>query len=197
MSDAWMQAPLRLRTRRACAAVALVAAAAALVACGGASATGGSTGKGSAVAFSACMRAHGVPNFPDPGGGGRPLEVDARQLGVGDALYQTAEHACLHLLPTGGSLGQLTHQCLLYAACPQRLVHRLMTVERRYAECMRTHGVPGWPDPSISPKGGRPVFDLAGTGLAARSTDAPRFIAGDRTCRRLSGGAVPSLPTTS
>jgi hypothetical protein len=143
------------------------------------------------------MRSRGLPNFPDPNADGRPLEVDAQQLGVSDSLYQTAEHACLHLLPTGGSLEQLTHQCLLYGDCPQSLVAPLMTLERRYAQCMRSHGVPNWPDPSISPKGGRPVFDLGGAGIDTQSTDAPQFRSKDRDCRRLTGGSVPSLPFTS
>lgn len=173
--------------------------------CGGSSSTGsrgssnpqGSSSAPSAVAFSACMRADGVPNFPDPNAGGRPLEVDAQQLGVSDSLYQAAEQTCRHLLPTGGSLQQLTHQCLLYGDCPQTLVAHLMTLERKYAECMRSHGVPNWPDPSISPKGGRPVFDLGGAGIDTQSTDSPQFVSKDRECRRLIGGSVPSLPYTS
>jgi hypothetical protein len=173
--------------------------------CGGQSSTGsvGSSNPGrsssspSAVAFSACMRSNGVHNFPDPNAGGRPLEVDAQQLGVSDSLYQVAEQTCRHLLPTGGSLQQLTHQCLLYGDCPQTLVEHLMTLERKYAECMRSHGVPNWPDPSISPKGGRPVFDLGGAGIDTQSTESPQFVSKDRECRRLIGGSVPSLPYTS
>jgi hypothetical protein len=194
------------RTRSAGAIVAATAVVALLTAaCGGGTpsagsggprSAGGSSRSPSAVAFSACMRSHAVPNFPDPGAGGRPLEVDAQQLGVSDSLYQAAEHACRHLLPTGGSLEQLTHQCLLYGACPQSLVQQLVTLERRYAGCMRSHGVPSWPDPSISPKGGRPVFDLSGAGIDPRSTDSPQFVSKDRECRRLHGGSVPSLPFT-
>ncbi len=164
---------------------------------GGSSNPGGSSSFPSAVAFSACMRSHRVPNFPDPNAGGRPLEVDAQQLGVSDSLYQAAEQTCLHLLPTGGSLQQLTHQCLLYGDCPQTLVGHLMALGRKYAECMRSHGVPNWPDPSISPKGGRPVFDLGAAGIDTPSTESPQFIAKDRECRRLLGGSVPSLPYAS
>ena len=195
--------------RRACVATLAVTAVLAMLAAacgggttsstgsGGSRSAGGSSGSQSAVAFSACMRSRGVPNFPDPDADGRPLEVDAAQLGVSDGLYQTAEHACLHLLPTGGSLQQLTHQCLLYGACPQSLVAPLMTLERKYAQCMRSHGVPNWPDPSISPKGGRPVFDLGAAGIDTQSTDAPQFISKDRKCRRLAGASVPALPFTS
>jgi hypothetical protein len=194
------------RARSAAAIIATAALALLTAACsargssagsGGSLHTGGSTNSTSAVGFSACMRSHGVPNFPDPNAGGRPLEVDAQQLGVGDSLYQAAEQACQHLLPTGGSLEQLTHQCLLYGDCPQTLMQPLMTLERTYAECMRSHGVPNWPDPSISAKGGRPVFDLSGTGIDTQSTDSPQFRSKDLKCRHLTGGSVPSLPYTS
>ena len=199
-----MTAPRRasLTTVVAAAVLAMLAAgcgggSASSTGSGGSRSAGGSSSSRSAVAFSACMRSRGVPNFPDPDADGRPLEVDAEQLGVSDSLYQTAEHACSHLLPTRGSLQQLTHQCLLYGACPQSLVAPLMTLERKYAECMRSHGVPNWPDPSISPKGGRPVFDLRGTGIDTQSTDSPQFVSKDRRCRRLTGTSVPSLPFTS
>lgn len=198
-----MTAPLRasLAVVGAAAVLAMLAAAcgggAASTGSGGAGSAGASSSSGSAVAFSACMRSRGVPNFPDPNADGRPFEVDAAQLGVSDSLYQTAEHACSPLLPTGGSLEQLTHQCLLFGACPQSLVASLMTLERSYARCMRAHGVPNWPDPSISPKGGRPVFDLGGAGIDPQSTDAPQFISKDRECRRLGGASVPTLPFTS
>jgi hypothetical protein len=156
----------------------------------------GSTKSPSTLAFSACMRSHGVPNFPDPNPNGRPLEVDAQEVGVSDGLYQSAEQACQPLLPTSGSLQQLTHQRLLYGNFPQTLVQQLMTLERTYAECMRSHGVPNWPDPSISAKGGRPVFDLSGAGIDTQSTDSPQFRSKERECRRLTGGDLPTLPYT-
>src|ERR1700722_9578877 len=65
---------------------ALLVAVLALAACGGGSShtrgvagTGGTTGSPSAggstqgsglLAYAGCMRSHGVPNFPDPSGGG-------------------------------------------------------------------------------------------------------------------------------
>lgn len=156
----------------------------------------GSNRSPSAAAFSVCMRSHDVPNFPDPDPDGRPLQVDAQRLGVSDSLYQRAEHACNHLLPTGGSLVQRTQQCLLYGACPAALVQQLLTIGRMYAQCMRAHGVPRWPDPTISAKGGRPVFDLSGAGIDPQSTDLPQLSSVDRECRQLIGGSVPRLPTT-
>jgi hypothetical protein len=157
---------------------------------------GASTSSPSAAAFSACMRAHGVPNFPDPDSKGMPGQADPRQLGVSSSQYAAAEQACQHMLPTGGSLQQRTQQCLLFGDCPQALVQQLLTVGRQYAQCLRSHGVPNWPDPTISAKGGRPVFDLSDAGIDPRSADTSQFRAKEDDCRRQVGVTVPNLPYT-
>jgi hypothetical protein len=70
----------RARPGSARTAAAIIAAGLALLAaaCGGGSQAGsggsptaaGSSNSPSAVAYSACMRSHGVPNYPDPTNGG-------------------------------------------------------------------------------------------------------------------------------
>jgi hypothetical protein len=191
--------------RTARAAAAFIAAALLLAACdgsrpspdpGGSPSAGISRTSSSAVAFSACMRAHGVPNFPDPDIKGMPGQPDPRQLGVSPALYQVAEQTCRPLHPTGGSLQQQTQRCVLFGECPQALVQQLLTIERQWAQCLRSRGVPNWPDPTISAKGGRPVFDLSGAGIDPRSADTPQVLAKEAACRHEVGGPVPNLPTT-
>ena len=44
--------------------------------------------------------------------------------------------------------------------CPQPLVQQVLNEERRFAGCMRSHGVPNWPDPTIDSQG-RPVFAIS------------------------------------
>jgi hypothetical protein len=59
----------------------------------------GSTGASGLLAYSSCMRSHGVPNFPDPtSNGGIPKET-AQQLGVSQAQVQAAQSDCTRLLP--------------------------------------------------------------------------------------------------
>jgi hypothetical protein len=157
--------------------------------------TGASTSSPSAVAYSRCMRSHGLPNFPDPDAKGNWSNVDARHLGVSGTQYQAAEQACQRLLPTGGSLQQQTNQCLWFGNCPPALLQQLLDIEREYARCMRTHGVPNWPDPTINK--GRPAFDLGSAGIDVQSTGSSQFMAKDDECRRLVGGSVPDLPYTS
>jgi len=158
------------------------------------STTGGSTSSPSAVAYSRCMRAHGLPNFPDPDTKGNYPAVDPQHLGVSSSQYQAAEQACQPLLPTGGSLQQQTNQCLWFGECPPTLLQQLMNIEREYARCMRSHGVPNWPDPTINK--GRPAFDLSSAGIDPQSTSSSQFQSEDRECRRLMGGSVPALPST-
>ena len=195
-----MAVPHPLRRR----ALPVVIAALAMAACssgGDPSSTGGSPPAGavtsapSAVAYSACMRSHGVPRFPDPDSKGMPAAADPQQLGVSSVTLQTAEQVCQPLLPTGGSLRDQTQQCLLYGDCPQTLLQQLLTVERQYARCLRSHGIPNWPDPTISAKG-RPVFDLSGAGIDPKSTDSSQFRSKEAECRSQAGGSAPNLPST-
>ncbi len=95
-----------------------------------------------AVAFSACMRARGVSQYPDPDSAGVLPKVGARQLGVSTLQFDAAEHACAHLLRSSDTEVQLT-----------------LTGMRDFARCMRAHGVQNWPDPTVD-SDGQPVFDL-------------------------------------
>ncbi len=64
----------------------------------------GSTSASGLLAFSSCVRSHGVPKFPDPASiGGIPKET-AQQLGVNQSKLQAAESDCTHLLLAGGTL---------------------------------------------------------------------------------------------
>jgi hypothetical protein len=112
------------------------------------------------VAYSQCMRSHGMPNFPDPTGG-VPPKVTAQELGVSSPQLQAAQRACQRLLPaTGGSLtASSLQQCYLAGVCPQALVRQAVNAGLQFARCMRSHGVPNWPDPTIDSQG-RPVFNI-------------------------------------
>jgi hypothetical protein len=112
------------------------------------------------VAYSQCMRSHGMPNFPDPTGG-VPPKVTAQELGVSSSQLQAAQRACQRLLPaTGASLTASSLQrCYLAGVCPQALVRQAVNAGLQFARCMRSHGAPNWPDPTIDSQG-RPVFNI-------------------------------------
>ena len=98
-----------------------------------------SSGSG-ALAFARCMRANGVPNFPDPQpGGGELFQIPAGANPAAPA-FAAARAKCQNLLPDGrlppGSGPPPSDQTLA------KLV--------RIAECMRQHGISDFPDPRTS-----------------------------------------------
>jgi hypothetical protein len=108
----------------------------------------------SPLAFSRCMRDHGVPDFPDPGSDGQVPKVSTQQLGVSSTQLMSAQRACQSLLPdTGGSLATSLRQCEEQGACPQAMVQQVMTQLRKFSQCVRSHGIPKWPDPVIDGQG--------------------------------------------
>jgi hypothetical protein len=116
------------------AAVALLTAA-----CGGSASTVGSSAGGQgllaqAVAFAHCMRAHGVPGFPDP-------ELDSSGSLVKKPLLEStfnaspsARAACAHLMPKRGLLPTQAQQ------------EQHQRQQLAFAACMRRHGFPQFPD---------------------------------------------------
>jgi hypothetical protein len=177
------------RRHRPPAAVVVASAVALLTAaCGGSGppVAGGSTGSPATVAYSACMRSHGVPGFPDPDSGGRLPKADAHHLGVSDTQLQAAQRSCRHLLPT--STASLT-QCLMTGDCPAAVVQPALTEGRTFARCMRGHGVPSWPDPTIDAMG-RPSFQVTAAGISIASTRSPRILATIGRCQSQPGAVL-------
>ena len=94
------------------------------------------------------MGSNGVRNFPDPLRGQTTAKFPgAQQLGVSSSRYQAAEGACAHLLPSAGQSSPTASA-------------RLLSQMVRFSQCMRSNGVPAWPDPSGGPQG--PSFNLVG-----------------------------------
>ena len=168
--------------------VAVAAAAAVLAAgCGaaapgsssGGSAAGGSARYQQALAYSECMRAHGVPNFPDPDAAGNIVQhVSGGQPPDNGPRAQAADSTCHHLL-SGGGTGS--------PAVQRRIVSELL----RLARCMRAHGEPNFPDPTVSSApAGADTVSLPGNitlGLGSAGVDikSRQFQAAERACRSL------------
>jgi hypothetical protein len=173
--------------------IAVVALALLVAACsGGPSSTGSDSsaaaaGAGAAnptlLAFAQCMRARGVPDFPDPQAGDSGAKFpSAQQLGVSASRYQAAENLCQHLLPAGSG-----------DQFPPAEVPLLLSGMRLFSQCMRSHGVPDWPDP-ITDAEGRPVFDPGADGITQAETRSPQFQAKITACQHLLPNALGGLP---
>jgi hypothetical protein len=137
----------------------------------------GGTGASGLIAYSSCVRSHGVSNFPDPtSNGGIPKET-AAELGVSQSQLQAAESDCAHLLPAGGTLSGTNNQTITVAQQQYYL---------EVATCMRSHGVTNFPEPSFF--GGSVEFQglghLPGVG-------SPLFKSAFDICRKLIPAGLP------
>lgn len=121
-----------------------------------ASPTGSAANKphASALAYSRCMRAHGVPAFPDPGANGE-LQLRAGPgtgIDPNSPTFKAAQQTCKSLLPTPPPEQQRqNYEALL-----------------KFAKCMRSHGITDFPDPQSN--GGLRIAARAGSDLDPNSS---------------------------
>ena len=149
----------------------------------------GSASSPSTLGYSACMRSQGVPNYPDPDSSGRLPKTDAQLLGVSSSRYQAAQQACRKLLPIGATLQQQEQQCMQDSDCPPALVQQMLTADRELARCMRSHGVPNFPDPTTDSHG--PVFNITKAGISDAASHTQQFTAKLNECGRVAGANAP------
>ena len=143
-----------------------------VVACGG-SPSSHATQQNGWLAFSSCMRSNGVSKYPDPVGTGSPPKESVQQLGVSNTQFASAEGTCRHLLPNGGNAPSL-------AAQQQVTANGL-----KFSQCVRAHGVAGFPDPGSD---GR-IPDPASVGI---NQGSPKFEAANRACAAYRPPYMPS-----
>ncbi len=132
---------------------------------------------GSFLAFSECMRGHGVTNFPDPSPGGGINIPASSGINPASPAFQAAQDTCRKQLPGGGPPAHASEQ----------------QKEQLFAmsECMRRHGVSEFPDPvtrSTLPSNPEAYSIVEGTGdlwLLVPTTinpNAPAFNQAAKAC---------------
>jgi hypothetical protein len=127
----------------------------------GASTAGGSI-TSQTLSYARCMRSHGVPTFPDPDSSGLPKTQVVNARKDNPSRFDSANTACRHLLPSGGTGGG-------NGETPAQIAQD-WTAFRTFARCMRSHGVSNWPDPtSRSTSDSRPAFNITAVGLDGNS----------------------------
>ncbi len=147
-------------------------------AAGGAGSTSSASPDSQAVAYSACMQAHGVPNFPDPqistSGGEVKVAVRVTPGIAGNPKFKSAQQACGKLLPGGGP-GEGSNQ---------QISPREQSQYLKAAACIRSHGIPSFPDPTFS-GGGVHIPHVAGLDL-----HSPQVRAAEEACQSLIPGGL-------
>ncbi len=123
-----------------------------------------------AMKFAQCMRAHGVPDFPDPVDGGFHINNTnpGSDLDPSSPQFVTAYTACQALSPEGHAAGGTVD--------PQ-----LQAKALAYAACIRSHGVPSYPDPVFV---GGSIRETVRAGSGA-DPNSPLFIAAQNACQSL------------
>ncbi|GAA3820229.1 hypothetical protein GCM10022226_45790 [Sphaerisporangium flaviroseum] len=119
--------------------------------------------------FARCAREHGYPNFPDP-------VIDGQKLKYGDGGPQVQEQSravgevpeCKAIQDRLRALGDAGSA--LTAADVDRL--------KRFAKCMREHGITGWPDPKADGS-----FPIIGTPLQS-DVKSDRSRAAQNACKQ-------------
>jgi hypothetical protein len=122
------------------------------------------------------MREHGVTSFPEPqiSSSGNEVKVAMRATpGItGNPHFQSAEKACHKLLPEGGPGNSGD------PISPQEQSQYL-----KAAACIRTHGIPNFPDPTFSGGG----VHVSQKGLDLHS---PQVRAAEEACQSLIPGGL-------
>jgi hypothetical protein len=131
-----------------------------------------------AFKFSACMRNHGVTNFPDPkvSSNGNQRQIAIEVVGPNTPGFKTAQKACAGILPMPSNAD-------LAAEAAQRRVHGQDLLS--FARCMRNHGINGFPDPNAQDALTPEMVTAAGVDL-----HAPQVAVAGRACVPASHGAI-------
>jgi hypothetical protein len=128
-----------------------------------------------------CLRAHGVPDYPDPNASGEE-PPNSKQL-ISTPQGQAAVSACSYW-------GNRIHNDV--AVQSQAVLAEYV----RFAQCMRSHGLPDFPDPVNSEGRVEFVLNASQDGFDPHS---PQVLAKARECETVlpPGSGLPSVQATS
>jgi hypothetical protein len=132
---------------------------------------GGAAKAGTVEKFVACMRSHGVANFPDPVIGPDQVSLQITPAVASSPHFKSAQAACQHLLP--GKPG------------PIQISTQQQADYLKAAACMRSHNIVGFPDPVFSSRSVN--FPIP----AGMNTNSARFDAARAICEKLIPQGLP------
>ena len=126
-----------------------------------------------ALAYVDCMRTHGEPNMPDPtnqGGGHIDINININSgIHPASPRFTAVSRACRHLVPHGGA-----------ARGGRTITPAEQADYRQGVACMRSHGVPAFPDPVF--QNGTVTFNAVGSRV---NTGSSQYRSALMTCQKL------------
>jgi hypothetical protein len=136
------------------------------------------------VKFSQCMRTHGEPEFPEPTEGAiRIQNHNGHGPNPESPRFQAAEKACRKYAPSK------------VAPSPAQQA-KLQEGALNFSKCMRSHGVPNFPDPEFHHSGGAVGIRIGGKSSGI-DPNSPQFKAAQKTCQSDLPGLKGGGPSTS
>jgi hypothetical protein len=122
------------------------------------------------VRFAQCMRTHGEPEFPEPTEGGIHIQShNGHGPNPESPRFQAAEKACSKYAPSK------------VAPSPAQQA-KMQEGALKFSACMRSHGVPNFPDPEFRHSGGGVGIRIGGKGSGI-DPNSPQFKAAQKTCQ--------------
>jgi len=128
------------------------------------------TSSASPVAYSQCMRSHGISDFPDPNSEGQ-LQIQitpGSDLDPNNPQFKSAQQACQSLQPQPSAQQRQQNQAQLL----------------KFSQCMRAHGISDFPDPS---DGGLRIHSTGGAN-SDLDPNNPQFQAAQKACQKYQPG---------
>jgi hypothetical protein len=126
--------------------------------------------------FAQCMRSHGVSKFPDPVGGRLELKsTPGSGLDPNSPQFKSAQDACKSLMPAGPPPGSQESK-------------QMQATMLKFSQCVRSHGVPNFPDPTFSGNGGATMKITPDVG------NSPQFKAAQQACQSMLPKPVVGAP---
>jgi hypothetical protein len=140
-----------------------------------------------AFKYSGCMRNHGVTSFPEPrvfsNGGQQSIELTVPSSDAGSPQFTAAQKACDRIMPAPGS------------GSPTQLAEQQHAREVNvlaFTRCLRSHGIPDFPDPTSQGRLTPQMVDAAGVDL-----HAPGLLTAAKVCIGVTHGAITAADVES
>jgi hypothetical protein len=178
--------------RAASALLAAVAVAVIAASCGGNAPSSGTSSSDLAAAgakkgpgqaafqFSACMRHHGVSNFPDPkvksSAGGTSVAIGINPAISGQPAFKSAQKACQHIIGSSPGTGPGD------SPAQRQAKTRAMIA---FARCLRDHGFPNFPDPDATGQLSEEMIRRSGINF-----QTPALLTAGRSCASVTHGLI-------